>query len=324
MNEAPQISLESSLGGIREIVGSELGSNFFKAASTFTQHLESGEDLVTYFRCEYFGRLGAPHEAAVAMTNRRLIAVDEQSVKLVMDAPLDEVARQIHGKRALSRAATAAFSTAGRFNFWLPFENKSQKVQQSWLPNEQIRILQALRYEPLIKVMGDIEFVDPGSLPVATLFDLGLYERYIMSEGHKLHPLEHGVSAEVASDGNVSSVRGRNLAQKFAGGLVVPFGWMFFGNAKVEHHDFRETVLVLESRDWVLVRSYANAFRPLAHLFAKASERAAPVNGTSIHTPTSAEADVVVRLRELSTLRSEGMLTDDEFALAKARVLDGN
>jgi hypothetical protein len=39
-------------------------------------------------------------------------------------------------------------------------------------------------------------------------------------------------------------------------------------------------------------------------------------------TPPSATSDVVAELRDLARLRDAGRLTDDEFAVAQAKILD--
>jgi hypothetical protein len=51
------------------------------------------------------------------------------------------------------------------------------------------------------------------------------------------------------------------------------------------------------------------------------AEQAAPQAAAASPAPTAAGTDIITQLKELGALKEQGILTDDEFAAQKARIL---
>ena len=64
-------------------------------------------------------------------------------------------------------------------------------------------------------------------------------------------PIVEGVHAIVETVGGISTTRGRDLAQKALGGVLLPgLGLFLAGNAKENIKDWRELYLLVEGPDW--------------------------------------------------------------------------
>ena len=51
------------------------------------------------------------------------------------------------------------------------------------------------------------------------------------------------------------------------------------------------------------------------------AEQAAPQAAVASPTPTAPETDIITQLKELAALKEQGVLTEEEFAAQKARIL---
>jgi hypothetical protein len=137
-----------------------------------------------------------------------------------------------------------------------------------------------------------------------------------------LHP---GTTATVETAGSIETTRGRNLAAKAVGGLLVPGGVFVLGNARVQQHDLRELYLVVTGRawseTWALHPDLAAGARSFAAQIAAVVPIGAPVLPPSPSLTQPAEDVIIDRLERLHALHVSGALTDTEFATQKARLL---
>lgn len=156
-------------------------------------------------------------------------------------------------------------------------------------------------------------------------------------------PLTPNVKADVEAAGNVSVTRGRDLGAKAMGTLALPGVGMFIaGNAKEKIHDNRELYLVIEGDDWartlpvnpdhgvgvrrlaqtinLIARSAAESPEALIESTEAISSQEASFAATS--SPTADATDTIQdRLRRLDELKDTGVVTDDEYAGQRQRIL---
>ncbi|MGI8729294.1 MAG: SHOCT domain-containing protein [Solirubrobacteraceae bacterium] len=130
--------------------------------------------------------------------------------------------------------------------------------------------------------------------------------------------LRPGTTASVDAAGSMQVTRGRNLAAKAAGGLLIPGGVFLFGNARKQQHDQRELYLTVSGPGWAETWAIHPDLAAEARRFAALIVASVPVDA-----PTSLRAggDVIERLERLQALRESGALTDAEFVTQKARIL---
>ncbi len=128
--------------------------------------------------------------------------------------------------------------------------------------------------------------------------------------------------------GNIAVTRGRNLAAKGVGTLLLgPIGLFGMGNAKQREVDTRELYLLVEGPGWAYTQQFVPELGgPLRH-FAQAINVVAGEHTQSTKAPEAANhgptaKDSVAHLRQLAALHAEGVLTAEEFAAKKARILD--
>jgi hypothetical protein len=80
------------------------------------------------------------------------------------------------------------------------------------------------------------------------LFDNPLRLSVIAPGGRKTWPLAADTAVTVETAGDITAVRGRNLASKAVGGVATGgLGFFVFGNAKTQQIDNRELYIVMES-----------------------------------------------------------------------------
>jgi hypothetical protein len=140
-------------------------------------------------------------------------------------------------------------------------------------------------------------------------------------------PLYPGTTATVETAGSIQAIRGRNLAAKAVGGLLVPGGVFLFGNARVEQHDLRELYLIVSgpacTETWALHPDLAAGARRFAAQItfsvAQAASKALP---TQPQPAEPSSEDVLDRLERLHALHVSGALSAEEFAAQKARLLE--
>lgn len=138
------------------------------------------------------------------------------------------------------------------------------------------------------------------------------------------------VHATVETSGNISVTRGRNLAKKAAGAVLIPGGVFMYGNAKEKTHDVRELYLLIEHPEWVIgapldpdaattARTIATALNDAARRAPRAAAERA-LDSTASVGPGSG-LDPVALLKQLGELHAAGTLTDEEFGQRKATLL---
>jgi len=114
--------------------------------------------------------------------------------------------------------------------------------------------------------------------------------------------------------------------------FIGPFGMLGKGKNRVQYHDVRELYLLVEGERWAYtcslaphlgqeVRAFAQAINYTARQYQTEHTARQPPPPQAAAPETSPQADPVARLRELASLHTEGVLTDEEFAEQKAALL---
>lgn len=186
-------------------------------------------------------------------------------------------------------------------------------------------------WESGLRMLPDDWPLDPGRLPVGGyLWEDGgsavIYRDRLIVDGCLHLPFSSPTSSTADLAGNVSAVRGRNLADKAFGTMFLgPFGLLMAGNAKVETIDNRSLVVAVENSDWSFVRECPPDNRVQVMEFASSVRRFADAfvetdpDQSAGMTPTGLAAE----LRELAALRDEGVISEEEFSAAKSVLLSG-
>ncbi len=137
------------------------------------------------------------------------------------------------------------------------------------------------------------------------------------------HLLSAQSTASVDATGSVQVTRGRDLAAKAVGGLLMPGGVFLFGNAREQVHDVRELYISIEDPTWHYVVAVhpdlGREARDIAAAVRRAAAALSPIPAGS--TGDAAALDPVELLERLVALRDRGVLTEEEFAGEKARIL---
>jgi hypothetical protein len=172
-------------------------------------------------------------------------------------------------------------------------------------------------------VLGDLPR-DPGHPPIAALADISVYEDRIIDPEWRHLPFSGEVTATADTAGNIAVTRGRNLAAKGVGTLFLgPIGLFGIGNAKERATDTRELYLLVEGPGW----AYTHAFDPSLGQVVREFAQRINVEARRFWEPQKpAEppaqlGGLAAELRELAGLRDEGILTEEEFAEQKRRLL---
>ena len=168
---------------------------------------------------------------------------------------------------------------------------------------------------------------EPPGPPIAGLWNILVYEDRIIDHEMRHLPFDGEVSAMADAAGTIAATRGRNLAAKGAGTLLLgPIGLFGMGNAKHRTVDNRELYLLVEGAGW----AYTQAFNP--NLGGELRNFAQQINvvakrhlaENSAASSGASETSLVAELQELTKLRAEGGLSDEEFAQAKKLLLDNS
>lgn len=172
--------------------------------------------------------------------------------------------------------------------------------------------------------------VDPGRLPEKVISpDHGSYYLYrdrLVIDLNQHLPFTGPVNAIADTSGNISAVRGRNLADKALGAtLFGPVGLLVAGNAKIETVDNRTVYLLIDSDDWVFAREFDPEHRPVLQQFASKINRVAKdyVGNTGDSSADCQGLGLAAEIKELAALHENGTLTADEFAEAKHSLING-
>ncbi len=317
--DKPQTGLEhlgQTLAGYRAVVASVARTGAFQMMEHIGEHTQ-GEPVVTFVQA--LRRDDVKAKVVLVLTNHRLIAIDETTGQVCDD-------------HALADADVLGWEE----DFWhgtkLSFRSSigTRAYKQLMPAKEGLRIAEALGLQtsPELRTAlpPDIP-ADPGHPPLAACWNIHVYDDRLIDHENRHLPFNGKVEAVCDSAGNIAVTRGRNLADKGLGTLVFgPIGLFFMGNAKNREVDTRELYLLVEGPNWAYTVPFAPdaglALREFAlqiNLIAKQHwDRADP----SAKEPSPAPSnDSVAKLRELGKLKDEGILTEDEFAAAKAKLL---
>jgi hypothetical protein len=281
--------------------------------------LEQGERLIALALASVKGE----GQRILALTNKVLVLANARNVTdaFTID-PADWHIESFQTGAMWGRVARLRSSTSG-----------DELVLRSISPSaEAVRILTAFEWVvPGERFRGLAEGFprDPGSPPIAALWELAVYrDRMIDQEGNHL-PFDGEVQAMADAAGNIAVTRGRNLAAKGVGTLALgPVGLFFVGNAKNRQVDNRELYLLVEGSRWAYTHKFnPNLGAPL-RAFAQQINVAAREYRDSVEQDEEAPAStprgsgLARELRELASLRDDGILTEDEFQAQKRRLLE--
>ena len=240
----------------------------------------------------------------VAIVGEKLVVADERDPRNGVELDLAEW----------------RYSSAG--SGWIVAERGQQVARFDGLlpPSEAGRIQTRLGFEApgsCYDVLGDFP-QDPGHLPTAALGPITLYpDRLIDAEWRQL-PFSGQTTATVDATGNIAVTRGRNLAHKALGTVAFGLpGMLLFGNAREYRTDARELYLLVDGPNWAITQRFdpnvGKELREFAQQINIAVRRE--------HDEAAAAGSVSGELRELAALRDEGILSEEEFAHQKARLL---
>jgi hypothetical protein len=186
------------------------------------------------------------------------------------------------------------------------------------------------------------------SKKLLTIGKLVVYEHRFLSPEGRSYRISASTSATVDSSGGVAATRGRNLAAKAAGGLLVPGGVFLFGNARDRVRDYRRLYLNIIDPTWSYMLELHPDAETVARQIAMAVNRAAaataafeasvdeqpaleqtPIPSVESAGPRQVESaepppqDPIQRLVLLADLRDRGALTEEEFVREKRKLLGG-
>jgi hypothetical protein len=294
------------------------GNNMRRSAYALAERLPGllrpNEQLWVLFQA--LRRDNVKSKVVVALTDKRYLLWNEQTGQLLDDVPIAQLDVPVF---------TEDLWHGNRMELSLPRETRALK--QLLPAREAARFyLLARGDEPpaeLTALMGGAPPLayDP---PIASCCELTLYPDRLLDHESRNLPLCDEVTATVDTAGSIAVTRGRNLAAKGAGTLLLgPVGLFMAGNAKHRQVDNRELYLLVEGPEW----AYTQAFHPdlgeLLRNFAQKINVAARQAGKrqEAASSTSDAGGLAAQLRELAELREQGVLTDEEFSQGKAKLL---
>jgi len=266
---------------------------------------------------------GAPKAKIIlAATNERLIAIRESDECLIFDAALDSL-------------SDARLETDWWYGSKVTVESPAgTAIFKQLLPGPQgDRIFSLVGGQDnrpkRLDLLNAGQPEDPGHPPLATFWNLAVYaDRMIDHEGRHLPFAGGSVTALCDTAGNIAVTRGRNLAAKGVGTLFLgPIGLFGMGNAKERQTDTRELYLLVEGPGWAFTQQFVPEAGAGLRQFAQQIELAARNQGSVEPSEESGAGaqrpnETVATIRELATLRDEGVLTEEEFAVQKQRLLE--
>lgn len=300
-----------------EVVLSNVGAvRAIEAMAAVPDVLESDERL----RALAFGTVAKIGTAVLVLTDRRLWIGNHRDV-------IDgfSLARTDWSVASAGRGLWAGNSAT--------FERGDEQIKiKTFLPTAEMwRILVAFGARPPgtpYEALGDSPR-DPGAPPIGGFWELALYEDRLIDQDWRHLPLRGEVTASVDTAGALAVTRGRNLAAKGAGTLVFgPLGLLFAGNAKHRQVDTRELYLLVEGPNWAYTRAFdpnaGAALRDFALQISTASKTRSDSLAAQPASPDTSPGvtSIAAELRELASLREEGILSDEEFTQQKRKLLD--
>lgn len=291
-------------------------------AAALPQRLECDEQLYGFFQAIRKDTVKA--NVIVCFTDRRVVVFDEVSGSTLGDAPLSECSLGASRQKVWSgagvdlRVGTETMSLQGT----VPVDDvtRLRRLLSHDAPSEAVSLLPA-GMDP-----------DPNAPAVAVCGTLLLHHDRLVDwadqVGRQL-PFSGGETrATVDTAGNIAVTRGRNLAAKGLGTVLLgPIGLFMVGNAKENQTDTRELFLLIEGPGWAFTRGFPPTDTAHLHEFAGKVNVAARAWRTRHEPPPSPsptqEGNSVGQLAQLADLHERGLLTKEEFAAAKAKILGG-
>lgn len=200
---------------------------------------------------------------------------------------------------------------------------EEREIQQGARRAEEVPFLPGLYNERLA------EYTRQGKLRRGKLLghvgEIWIWEDRILAADKSVYAMDGHVHAEVDTAGNISVSR-RPTLTRMAMGAMLPGSALIpgFALAKKETLDSRELYFILEHPEWGAVvkvePQFGEAVRTIAVGVNQAARRLAKTD-TVPAVPAPGTPDVLDRLHRLGELRASGVLTDEEFAAQKAKLL---
>ena len=145
--------------------------------------------------------------------------------------------------------------------------------------------------------------------------------------GNQEYLVDEFVEAQVYQDGEIQITQ-RPTLTRMAAGSILPGSALIPGLAfqKKKKNDLRETVFIVSGVDWSLKvdisPNQVTAARSIATQINQAAKKigkTTPTNTDGVTTPTAGSK--VDQLTKLESLRSSGVISEDEFVLLKSQIL---
>jgi hypothetical protein len=299
-----------------------MANNTRRSAIPVVQRLPAlvgqGDRLIAFVQA----RMTEPRKEKVvlAVTTTRLHAYRDGDTEPVFDAPLSSLRVIEYATEMMWGSRLVLGAPAGRTTFkqLLPGPQGDRIFCLAGGTDARRGVLDLLNGEP----------ADPGHPPLAALWNLALYEdRLIDHEGRHLPFAGGEVTATCDSAGNIAVTRGRNLAAKGVGTVLLgPIGLFGMGNAKERQVDTRELYLLVEGPGWAYTQKFqpdlGGPLRQFAQQINVVAAKHHKTQSDRTSVPAASAPDIAAQLRELATLRDDGVLTAEEFAASKAKLLE--
>jgi hypothetical protein len=308
--------LPQTIAAYEAAVGNLFRRDAHKVMGRLPHILGTEEPVITF--CQAVRRDSVKQNVVLALTPTQLLVIDENTSSVVeRHRPSDCWVREWRTDLMWGYRLTLV-TPSGERSFRRP------------LPvDEGLRIAVAFGHPDPWKreLLGDLP-AEPVGPPIACCWKLTLFPDRLVDHELRHLPFTGEVEATVDSAGNIAVTRGRNLAAKGAGTLLFgPFGLLLAGNAKHRHIDTRELYLLVEGPGWAYtqqfvpdmgqaLRQFASTLNVTARRYWEERSAASDQKGA-----TTDGAGKVEQLAKLAELHTNGALTDDEFAAAKAQLL---
>lgn len=309
---------EEMLGAFDVVMGENTRKSAVPSIRALPQLLPEGEELIAFTQA----RLVEPRaKVVVAATTSRLLVIKETPSEVLFDLSRSDAKKTEFAKDLMWGSRLTVQSDDWTLTF------------KQVLPGAQAdRLFVLLGGEDprpnRLDLLTPGQSTDPGHPPLAAMWEIAVYEDRIIDQMGRHLPFGDGpVEATADTAGNIAVTRGRNLAAKGVGTLLLgPIGLFGVGNAKERQTDTRELYLLIEGPGWAYtqqfkpelggpIRQFAQTIQQIARQHVdrrkpEPDEEAKAVNG-----------DPITAIRELAALRDDGILTDEEFQIQKARLL---
>lgn len=305
--------LHDTLNAYAIVLANTAGKRGLAALRQLPDYLEDGENLLALAWANVKRRGGC----AVALTSKRLLLINQTRPDRSIALDPGELRFESLGHGAM---------WGNTMKVWA---GQDELVFRQFAPtSEAVRIATTLGWpipEERFRALPKGWNRDPKTPPIAGMWEISIYpDRMVDHQGNHL-PFDGDVQALADAAGDISVTRGRNLAAKGAGTLAFgPIGMLFMGNAKNRQVDNRELYLLVEGSRWAYTQKFnPNLGQALRQFAGQINAAARDYRAAVAPEPAapSSVSGVAQELRELASLRDEGILTEEEFAAQKAKLL---